>query len=76
MRQPTYIGGQEEGMSLWWSESDAEVIRVANVMNMAGIPIYQIPLRTMSDSQPDTAEVDFMNDPPTVRRFMRAKAGE
>lgn len=59
----------EEGMSLWWTTSDADVIREADRLNKAGIPIYRIPLRTVWDNQPDVAEIDFAKDPPTVRRF-------
>jgi hypothetical protein len=59
----------EEGMSLWWSASDEEVIREADRLNKARIPVYRIPLRTVWPDQEDVAEVDFSVHPATVRRF-------
>lgn len=53
----------------WATDSDEDIIRLANIMNKAGIPVYRLPLHTFWDSQPDVAEVDFQADPPTVRRF-------
>jgi hypothetical protein len=57
--------------TLWQSASDEEVIAIANVENGRGLPIFRVPLRTFSQDEPDTAEVDFRSDPPIVRRFKR-----
>lgn len=59
----------EEGMSLWWNATEAEIIAEADRLNVAGIPVYRIRLRTVWPTTPDVAEVDFQADPPTIRRF-------
>jgi hypothetical protein len=57
-------------------DSDRRLLDYAYAWKLHRYPLARLPLYSLSPNHPDEAEINFMDSPPTIRRYVSRKIGD